>query len=205
MASEDRLLVTVYTTKSTAVRKTADDCRRLLQLLDALRVVYEVVVVDSKGVMQIVQELLNNPQPAAALPQVFVGDASLGGYDALHDLNERNEVAPHLRSLGYTEFVEGGDDIPVRPRIVQIRSVRKVVKKVKKPKTKAPGDAAAAEGAEEDEDAPPPPPSDSSDAEDGDEPPPPPPESDEDEDGIVLEDDDADPPPPPPPEDDEDE
>jgi glutaredoxin len=184
--------VTVYLTASNAIRKTADDCRRITALFDALRVKYEKVLVDTKEMLTMIGELSGEKK----LPQSFVGKQFLGTYDSVFALNEKGNLPAELRRLGYAGDVVGGENIPVTKGETQVvkKTVRKVVKK-KKPK-KNPDE-------ESDPDAPPPPPEDSDDGEDeeSDAPPPPP-----DSDGEAQDDLPPDPPgeePPEPPPDDE--
>ena len=165
--------VTVYTSAIQAVRKTADDCRRLIALLDAFTVAYELVNVDTRELRQLVDELSG----AKPLPLCFVGDQCLGSYDELSDLNEDGKFVVALREAGYSSKLRGGDYIVAKqpPKVVKTVVVKKVV--VKRAKDPA---AASAGGGNDDDGLPPPPPEE-------DDLPPPPPEDD---------------PPPPPPEDD---
>ncbi len=177
--------VTVYTSSIQAVRKTADDCRRLVALLDAFTVAYELVNVDTRELRALVDELSG----AKALPLCFVGDRCLGSYDELSDLNEDGKFVVALREAGYSAKLRGGDYIVAKPppTIVKTKVVKKVI--VKRPKEIGGGD----------DDLPPPPP-----AEDGDDVPPPPPPPDEEDAPPPPPPEDEDPPPPPPPIDDED-
>ena len=186
------LAATVYVTASTAVRKTADDCRRLLALLDALQVKHERVHIDTREMLeQVVLPLTNGA--IKELPLLFVGDVLIGTFDQVSDMNEDGLVPQRLRAAGYTESVRGGEAIPIV-----------AAPKVKKPK-KGPrkGDGNASPSPAEDDSAPPPPPDD-----DGppplpdDDGPPPPPDDDgppppPDEDGPPPPPDDDGPPPPP--------
>ena len=180
--------VTVYTSAIQAVRKTADDCRRLIALLDAFTVAYELVQVDTRELRQLVDELSG----AKPLPLCFVGDQCLGSYDELSDLNEDGKFVVALREAGYSATLRGGDYIVAKPPPTVVKTV--VVKKVvvKKPKEVAAAGTAATTVGGEEEDLPPPPP-----FEDDDMPPPPP--MDDDVPPPPPEDDV---PPPPPPEDD---
>jgi glutaredoxin len=185
-------IVTLYVTQSSAVRKTADDCRRIIALFDALRVKYKKETIDTKEMMTMIAELSGSKQ----LPQCFVGDQFLGNYDKVFELNEKQLLAGEFRRLGYAGEVVGGENIPVAS--VEPQKVTKKVVVKKKVTKKKPADG----NAEDDGDAPPPPPD--SDEDDGDAPPPPP---DSDEDGGNG-DEGAPPPPPdedppPPPDDDE--
>jgi glutaredoxin len=178
--------VTVYVTQSNAIRKTADDCRRITAIFDALRIKYDRVLVDTREMMAMLVELSGSKQ----LPQTFVGDQFAGSYEKIFGLNETKALPLELRRMGYSGDVVGGESIPVATAAPQTIKKRVVVKKAKPPKE--PGAAGAAA---DDDDAPPPPPDDDEDA--GAPPPPPP-----DEDAPPPPPDDDDAPPPPPPDDD---
>jgi len=147
----DDTKVTVYVTGSASVRKVADDCRKLTSLFDALGVDYEKLVVDSAELHEQMVELSG----VDALPQAFLGEAVVGTYDAIHDLNEDGELPRKLRSLGYAGPVRGGEAIEV----VKKQVVKKVIKKVSKKKKPVEG---------EDEDGAPPPPPEEGDGDDED-------------------------------------
>ena len=165
---------TVYITTLGVVRKTADACRRLVALLDALDVEYEKVTVDTPEM----REMLEQMSDTRELPQCFVGESYIGTWEEVLDMNEDGKLQAALRNAGYSGKLRGGDDIPVKTVTKKV-----VVKKVIKKKKEADADdAPPPPPPDDDEDAPPPPPD--SDGEDA--PPPPPPEDD--------------PPPPPPPE-----
>ncbi len=163
----------MYISNVGVVRKTADDCRRLLGILDALQVEYETIAVDNEEMRKIFASIATSK----AIPQCFVGETLIGTYDQIFELNEDGQLQHTLRAAGYSGKLRGGEDIPVA-QVVK----KKVVKKVVVVKKKAPGAAG-------DDDAPPPPP------EDEEEPPPPPPE---DEEPPPPPPDDEEPPPPPP-------
>ena len=173
--------VTVYVTASSAVRKTADDCRRLLMMFDALRIKYEKNLIDTKEMMAMISDLSGAKQ----LPQSFVGDQFLGTYDTVFRMNEQGQLPVELRRLGYSGPVVGGENIPVATIAPQV--IKKVVT-VKKPRAK-PAAQAGGDGAASEAGAPPPPPPDDEEA-----PPPPP----DDEEAPPPPPDDDEPPPPPP-------
>jgi glutaredoxin len=184
--------VTVYTSPIQAVRKTADDCRRLLALLDAFTVQYELVHVDTPDLRALVDQMSSGK----ALPLCFVGAQCLGSYDELSDLNEDGKFAMTLREAGYGAKLRGGESLPTTMPPPTV--VKKVIKKVIVRRAKE-GAGVGDTGAAEDDSAPPPLPED--------DPPPPPPEDDppppppEDDDPPPPPPEDDDPPPPPPPED----
>lgn len=174
--------VTLYVTQSTAIRKTADNCRRIISLFDALRVKYNKQIIDTKEMLSMISELSGTKE----LPQTFVGDQFLGNYEKVFQLNETQSLAVEFRRLGYAGEVVGGENIPVATVAPQTIKKRVVVKK---PRAKKPDGSGGNE--EDDGDAPPPPPDDDEDA------PLPPPDSDDEENAGEGA-------PPPPPGDDED-
>lgn len=182
--------ISVYLTASNAIRKTADDCRRITALFDALRVKHEKILIDTKEMMAMISELSGSK----ALPQTFVGDQFLGSYETIFKMNEQQQLAVELRRLGYAGDVVGGEHIPIAQAEPQKVTKRVVVKK-KVVKKKPNGD--------DDDDAPPPPPEDDDDEGaagegEGDELPPPPPDDDEGGgDPPPPPDEEEDPPPPP--------
>ncbi|CUG88890.1 Hypothetical protein, putative [Bodo saltans] len=196
------LIATLYMTGVQAVRKTADDCRRLTALFDALGAVYETVLVDTAEMRQFVETLTSRTQ----LPLLCVGEACLGTYDEVMDLVEDGVLPQRLRDVGYSEAIRGGEAIAVKPPPVIQKKL--VVKKVVVVKKKTVVDGEQGPSPADDDDVPPPPPEDDI--------PPPPPEDDipppPPEDDIPPpppEDDDIPPPPPdddipPPPPDDDD-
>lgn len=207
---------TVFITTVTAVRKTANDCRRLQSLLSALKIEYELVNVDTKEMRQYVEELAAKAKGASEttpieLPLCFVAERLIGDYDTIESLNEEGKIPITFRAVGYSGTVFGGENIPVgnsgpsnatnaapKPPPEVKKVVKKVIVKRKKTKEAADGDGEDAdvgpsEVAEEEEsaDAPPPPP-----PEDEEDDLPPPPADDDDIDIDAVE---ADLPPPPPP------
>lgn len=194
--------VTLYITQSNAIRKTADNCRRIISLFDALRIKYDKQIIDTKEMMAMITELSGSKE----LPQTFVGDQFLGTYATVFELNEKQSLATEFRRLGYAGEVVGGENIPVATTEPQVIKKKVVVKKTKPKKPKADGTME-----EDDPDAPPPPP-DSDEGDDDGDAPPPPPDSDDDEGGAAAAGGEAPPPPPdddeelpPPPPDDDDE
>eukprot|EP00760_Papus_ankaliazontas_P030801 PhM_4_TR5027/c0_g1_i1/m.105944 len=193
-------IATLYTSPSSAVRKTADDCRRLLALFDALRITYENISVEDSDMKSAIESMSSCP----LLPQVFVGEAFVGTYDdvALH--NEDGVLKDKLRAAGYSEDMRGGGEgtsgAPVR--VVKKKVVKKVVVVKRKAATDGESEQPPPEGEDaddavgEEDGAPPPPPDDDEEA-----PPPPPDEDDEEAPPAPPDDDDG--PPPPPPDDDE--
>lgn len=200
------LLITLYITSTQAVRKTADDCRRLVALMDSLAVLYEVVLVDTAGMRTFVEELTGRQQ----LPLLCVGELCVGTYDEVMDLVEDGALPRKLRECGYAENIRGApaDLVASSPTVVKKTIVVKKTVVVKKPREIAGtnnDDGAAVEATSSnavtnDEDVPPPPPTD-------DDPPPPP--MDDDLPPPPMDDEDIPPPPPdddppPPPMDDDD-
>ena len=86
------------------------DCKRMVTLLNALKVEYETVLVDSPETREF-YELINNGDKA--LPTCFVGEKLIGDFDALETLNEEGFLPMELRKAGYSGKVHGGDNIPV--------------------------------------------------------------------------------------------
>lgn len=215
--------VTVYVTAVQAVRKTADDCRRILFLLSALNVAVDVVSVDTPEQRAFVRELLadqdgaSSPAPNGGgsqedtpvpLPLCFVGDFLIGSYDACADRNEDGTLGSSLREAGYTGPLRGFDDVPAgaAPPSVK-RVVKKIVKKVVVVKSERDIPPPPMPPPDEDEEIPPPPggpPADDAEGggDDWDVPPPPPEEEEWDVPPPPPEDDED--IPPPPPDDDED-
>jgi hypothetical protein len=196
------LIATLYMTSVQAVRKTADDCRRLAALFDALGAVYETVLVDTAEMRQFVETLTSRTQ----IPLLCVGEACLGTYDEVMDFVEDGVLPQRLRDVGYSESIRGGEAIAVKPPpVIQKKTVVKKVVVVKK-RTVADGDQGPSPPEGDDapppplDDMPPPPP-------DEDDVPPPPPEDDippppPDDDVPPPPPDDDDDVPPPPPDDD---
>eukprot|EP00758_Cryptobia_borreli_P007446 Tbor_TRINITY_DN5301_c0_g1::TRINITY_DN5301_c0_g1_i1::g.4797::m.4797 len=194
---------TLYTTAITAIRKTATDCRRIVRLLDALKVEYESIIVDSEKTREHLDTLLGDNKKD--LPLLFVGDTCIGTCDELDDINEEGKLPFILRKAGYSEKIVGGENISVGGEAVnkvpgEKKKKKIIIVKKKKPPPPPPDD---------DDDAPPPPPPEDEYEEvevDDDEPPPPPPEDDLD---MEINDNDLPPPPsdddepPPPPSDEE--
>eukprot|EP00759_Apiculatamorpha_spiralis_P012106 PhF_6_TR19189/c0_g1_i2/m.28218 len=193
---------TVYTTTAGAVRKTADDCRRLLALFDALRIKYENVIVDTPEMRSMVEAM----SQSKLLPQCFVGETFVGNYDDIMLENEDGTLSDKLRKSGYSEDMRAGESSA--PKVVKKVVVKKkvIVKKAGGGEEEAPPPPPEEDGdappppPEEDGDAPPPPPEDDGEApppppeDEGDAPPPPP----EDEEAAPPPPPDDDPPPPPP-------
>ncbi|RNF27425.1 uncharacterized protein Tco025E_00355 [Trypanosoma conorhini] len=200
--------VTIYATAMQAVRRTADDCRRTLALLDAFGVAVSVVLVDSPELRAFVQELLAKqaaigwrlqhglgPAPPLQLPLCFVGPVLVGTHDELAELNEAGTLPQSLRAAGY-----GGS---FRAAAHNEISVGNAATPAAAAAAAAPPDAGGgatttANGSGDD-----------GDGEEEEEPPPPPPPDSEEEaeaEGAdsalhsgALDDDDEEPPPPPPP------
>ncbi|EAN88774.1 hypothetical protein TcCL_ESM11406 [Trypanosoma cruzi] len=120
--------VTVYATAMQAVRRTADNCRRMLALLDAFGVAVSVVLVDSLEMRTFVQELLAKQEaigwrkqhgggmtPNFQLPLCFVGPVLVGTYEEVAELNETGTLPKSLRAAGYGGVFRAAvhDDIPV--------------------------------------------------------------------------------------------
>jgi hypothetical protein len=180
--------VTVYSSSIQAVRKTADDCRRLIALLDAFTVAYELVNVDTRELRALVDQLSGGK----ALPLCFVGDQCLGSYDELSDLNEDGKFVVALREAGYSAKLRGGEYIVAKPPPTVVKT--KVVKKVLVRRSKEEVGGGDDLPPPQEDDVPPPPPPD-------DDVPPPPPPPEDDMPPPPPPDDDV-PPPPPPPDDD---
>ncbi|EKF26304.1 hypothetical protein MOQ_010008 [Trypanosoma cruzi marinkellei] len=120
--------VTVYATAMQAVRRTADNCRRMLALLDAFGVAVSVLLVDSLEMRTFVQELLAKQEaigwrkqhgggmtPKFQLPLCFVGPVLVGTYEEVAELNETGLLPKSLRAAGYGGSFRAAvhNDIPV--------------------------------------------------------------------------------------------
>eukprot|EP00667_Euglena_gracilis_P019741 EG_transcript_21213 len=90
----------LFTTYIGAIRKEADDCRRLRLLFDILRLQYVEVDVTE---LQFLRKKLAQLSGTTALPQAFVGNRFLGEYDALQRLEDEGQLRAHLAKEGYEE------------------------------------------------------------------------------------------------------
>ncbi|KNC51249.1 glutaredoxin 3 [Thecamonas trahens ATCC 50062] len=87
--------VIFYMTNATGLRKTKTDIRETRYLLDAKRVIYEEVDVslmddDERAEMW-------GKSGTKTLPQVFVDDEYIGGYDELQELEEEGKLDAVLK------------------------------------------------------------------------------------------------------------
>ncbi len=89
----------VYVTYITAVRKTASDCARLLQIFDGHGIKYTKIDIGSKPEMR---EKMVKGSGKKTLPQVFIEDMYIGGLEEIDDWNENDMLLQALKEAGYT-------------------------------------------------------------------------------------------------------
>jgi glutaredoxin 3 len=99
----------VYVTYISAVRKTQENCRALLSILDNHRIKYTKVDI---GVTPERREQMIKGSGKATLPQVFVDDLFIGGFEEIEDWNENENLLQALKEAGYKN---GDDDEPPPP------------------------------------------------------------------------------------------
>eukprot|EP00041_Stephanoeca_diplocostata_P036833 m.1361774 g.1361774 ORF g.1361774 m.1361774 type:complete len:562 (-) comp24942_c1_seq30:2414-4099(-) len=92
--------VVLYTTSTRAVRDTYTKCQTLMQLLynHRLKVYMKDISMDKAYIAE-----LNERLPGSVVPQMFVAGESLGGYEDIHSMNERNELRAILEEFDVHE------------------------------------------------------------------------------------------------------
>ncbi|KAL0480228.1 hypothetical protein AKO1_007192, partial [Acrasis kona] len=98
----------VYVTYIGAVRKTQEDCRKLLNVLNNHKIKYTKVDV---GVTPEQRDQMKKKSGLNNLPQIFVDDQYLGGWDEVEDWNENEMLLKALREAGYSNGEED-EDVP---------------------------------------------------------------------------------------------
>eukprot|EP01012_Entosiphon_sulcatum_P033026 TRINITY_DN41875_c0_g1_i1.p1 TRINITY_DN41875_c0_g1~~TRINITY_DN41875_c0_g1_i1.p1 ORF type:complete len:179 (+),score=53.40 TRINITY_DN41875_c0_g1_i1:51-539(+) len=89
---------TIYVTYVGGIRKVRDDCRRLKQLFDTLKIKYnEIDVAENRWL----RSKIATASGMDTLPLVFIEEDYVGMYDDLEQLNDEGLLMEKLRSLGY--------------------------------------------------------------------------------------------------------
>jgi len=74
--------------------KTCPYCVRAKQLLDSKGVVYQELKVDEKP--ELADEALQRSGGLKTLPQIFINDTHIGGFDDMHALDQEGKLDPML-------------------------------------------------------------------------------------------------------------
>ncbi|KAL0480495.1 glutaredoxin domain-containing cysteine-rich protein [Acrasis kona] len=92
--------VTVYLSSIASVRKTYNECKWVTDTLDKHRIKYEVV---DLGITPEKRADMEKGSGKKTVPQLFVGEKFIGGYEELEDLNENEVLKQTLIDAGYQE------------------------------------------------------------------------------------------------------